>query len=89
MIPDAPYLTQIEVMDQYNCDFCVHGDDVTTMSDGTDCYHLVKKANRYKECKRTDGISTTDLVKRMLLLQKNQPFVEFIDLVHLSSRTHH
>ena len=33
---------------------------------GTDTYHLVKSAHRYKECKRTQGISTTDLVGRMV-----------------------
>ncbi|KAK2138386.1 hypothetical protein LSH36_3146g00001, partial [Paralvinella palmiformis] len=58
-------------LDTYNCDFCVHGDDITTTSDGTDTYHLVKAAERYKECKRTVGISTTDLVGRMLLVTKS------------------
>lgn len=57
-------------MDQYNCDYCVHGDDVTTMSDGSDCYALVKSAGRYMEYPRTEGISTTDLVGRMLELLK-------------------
>ncbi|KAJ3305086.1 Ethanolamine-phosphate cytidylyltransferase [Kappamyces sp. JEL0829] len=67
VVQDAPYLTQ----DKYNCDFCVHGDDITTMGDGTDCYAVVKAAGRYKECKRTEGVSTTDLVKRMLARKEN------------------
>ncbi|KAJ3321740.1 Ethanolamine-phosphate cytidylyltransferase [Boothiomyces sp. JEL0866] len=71
VVEDAPYLTSLEYLDKYNCDFCVHGDDVTTMSDGTDCYSVVKQAGRYKECKRTIGVSTTDLVKRMLLRKIN------------------
>ena len=66
VVEDAPYSTELEYLDKYNCDFCVHGDDVTTMADGTDCYQKVKEAGRYKECKRTLGVSTTDLVKRML-----------------------
>lgn len=37
---------------------------------GTDTYHLVKAAGRYKECERTQGISATDLIGRMLLLSK-------------------
>lgn len=37
-------------------------------ADGTDTYHIVKSANRYKECHRTQGVSTTNLVGRMLLL---------------------
>ena len=37
---------------------------------GTDTYHLVKAADRYKECKRTQGISTTDLVGRMVKVKR-------------------
>lgn len=40
-------------------------------ADGTDCYHMVKEADRYKEVSRTAGISTTDLVGRMLLMTRN------------------
>lgn len=29
-----------------------------------DTYHIVKAAGRYRECKRTQGVSTTDLVGR-------------------------
>ncbi|KAJ3170665.1 Ethanolamine-phosphate cytidylyltransferase [Geranomyces variabilis] len=70
VVPDAPYLTSLEVMDKYDCDFCVHGDDITTLADGTDCYQLVKDAGRYRECKRTQGVSTTELVGRMLLMSR-------------------
>ena len=30
----APYVTTLETLDQYNCDFCVHGDDITMTADG-------------------------------------------------------
>lgn len=33
--------------------------------------HQVKDAGRYKECKRTHGVSTTELVGRMLLATKD------------------
>ncbi|RIA86788.1 hypothetical protein C1645_740595 [Glomus cerebriforme] len=71
VVKDAPYFTSLEVMEQYNCDFCVHGDDITTLSDGTDCYQAVKNAGKYRECKRTQGISTTELVGRMLLMTRD------------------
>ena len=32
VVPDAPYYTTVEMLDKYNCDFCVHGDDITTMA---------------------------------------------------------
>jgi ethanolamine-phosphate cytidylyltransferase len=59
------------IVARYNCDFCVHGDDITMTADGTDTYHIVKAAGRYKECQRTQGVSTTNLVGRMLLLSKD------------------
>lgn len=36
VVEDAPYTTSMDVMDQYDCDFCVHGDDITTSADGKD-----------------------------------------------------
>ena len=71
IVEDAPYVTSLETMDKYNCDFCVHGDDITTDVNGVDSYRFVKQAGRYKECKRTEGISTTNLVGRMLLLTRD------------------
>ncbi|KAM0308688.1 hypothetical protein ACHAPQ_012634, partial [Fusarium lateritium] len=38
--------------------------------DGNDCYRFVKEAGRFKVVKRSPGISTTDLVGRMLLCTK-------------------
>nr|XP_042139196.1 ethanolamine-phosphate cytidylyltransferase isoform X9 [Peromyscus maniculatus bairdii] len=45
-------------------------DDITLTVDGRDTYEEVKQAGRYRECKRTQGVSTTDLVGRMLLVTK-------------------
>ncbi|XP_066288162.1 ethanolamine-phosphate cytidylyltransferase-like [Branchiostoma lanceolatum] len=70
VVEAAPYVTTIETLDKYNCDYCVHGDDITMTADGHDTYSEVKNGGRYKECKRTAGVSTTDLVGRMLLLTK-------------------
>ncbi|XP_071796948.1 ethanolamine-phosphate cytidylyltransferase-like [Asterias amurensis] len=70
VIENAPYVTEIETLDKHNCDFCVHGNDITLDADGNDTYRHVKEAGRYKECQRTAGVSTTDLVGRMLLMTK-------------------
>ncbi|XP_045428240.1 ethanolamine-phosphate cytidylyltransferase isoform X2 [Pipistrellus kuhlii] len=63
VVPAAPYVTTLETLDKFRCDFCVHGN-------GRDTYEEVKQAGRYRECKRTQGVSTTDLVGRMLLMTK-------------------
>lgn len=63
----APYVTTLETLDKYNCQYCAHGDDLTMDVDGNDTYRHVKEAGRYKEFRRTQGVSTTDIVGRMLL----------------------
>lgn len=70
VVEGAPYVTTLETLEKYNCDFCVHGDDITMTADGVDTYHQVKAAGRYKEVQRTAGVSTTDLVGRMLLMTR-------------------
>ncbi|KAL4658163.1 ethanolamine-phosphate cytidylyltransferase [Arapaima gigas] len=70
IVEGAPYVTTLETLDKYNCDFCVHGDDITLTVDGKDTYEEVKRSGRYRECKRTQGVSTTDLVGRMLLMTR-------------------
>lgn len=71
VIPDAPYAITEDFMkklfDEYNIDFIIHGDDPCVLPDGTDAYALAKKAGRYKQIKRTEGVSSTDIVGRMLL----------------------
>lgn len=70
VVEGAPYITTLETLDQFDCGFCVHGNDITFDADGHDTYRYVKEAGRYRECDRTAGVSTTDLVGRMLLLTK-------------------
>lgn len=48
----------------------MHGDDITSDAGGEDSYRFVKNAGRFVVVKRTPGISTTDLVGRMLLYTK-------------------
>ncbi|KAF1988080.1 hypothetical protein K402DRAFT_352897 [Aulographum hederae CBS 113979] len=66
-VPYAPYVTSLPWISHYGCRYVVHGDDITSDAGGGDCYRFVKSAGRFKIVKRTPGISTTDLVGRMLL----------------------
>eukprot|EP01087_Luapelamoeba_hula_P010040 TRINITY_DN2634_c0_g2_i2.p1 TRINITY_DN2634_c0_g2~~TRINITY_DN2634_c0_g2_i2.p1 ORF type:complete len:387 (-),score=80.77 TRINITY_DN2634_c0_g2_i2:66-1226(-) len=68
---DAPYTTCLETLNKFNIDFAVHGEDISTNADGTDSFEEVKQAGKFKLIKRTGGVSTTDLVGRMLLMTKN------------------
>eukprot|EP00474_Spongospora_subterranea_P008635 CRZ09093.1 hypothetical protein [Spongospora subterranea] len=65
---DTPYTPTIELLDSLNCDFVVHGDDMPLNADGTSVYDEVKNAGRLRIIQRTNGVSTTDLVGRLLTL---------------------
>ncbi|XP_077223225.1 phosphorylethanolamine cytidylyltransferase 1 isoform X2 [Tasmannia lanceolata] len=71
VIPDAPYAITEDFMNrlfhEYNIDYIIHGDDPCLLPDGSDAYALAKKAGRFKQIKRTEGVSSTDIVGRMLL----------------------
>ncbi|CAJ2502897.1 Uu.00g102910.m01.CDS01 [Anthostomella pinea] len=66
-VAHAPYVTELSFISHFGCKYVVHGDDITSDSNGEDCYRFVKQAGRFKVVKRTPSISTTDLVGRMLL----------------------
>lgn len=48
VVKDAPYVTSLEYLDKYDCDYCLHGDDISTAEDGSDCYREIKEAGRYR-----------------------------------------
>ena len=71
LVLDTPYTPTVEFLDSLDIDFCVHGDDMSIAADGTDAYGPVKAAGRIRIVKRTEGVSTTDLVGRLLLLTRD------------------
>lgn len=71
VIAETPFTLDLETMDRHNCHYCAHGDDITVDKDGVDSYWIMKRDGRYLEYPRTEGISTTELVGRMLLFTKD------------------
>eukprot|EP00934_Nitzschia_sp_Nitz4_P002938 Nitzschia sp. Nitz4//scaffold150_size53981//3589//4949//NITZ4_006668-RA/size53981-snap-gene-0.59-mRNA-1//-1//CDS//3329537044//2928//frame0 len=73
VVPDCPYIMNKEyldwVVDKYNIDYVVHGDDPCIV-DGKDVYATAKETGKFRTIPRTEGVSTTDIVGRMLLLTK-------------------
>jgi hypothetical protein len=70
VITDAPYAINEEFMNKlftdYGIDYIIHGDDPCLLPDGSDAYAHAKKAGRYKQIKRTEGVSSTDIVGSVL-----------------------
>ncbi|KII64726.1 Ethanolamine-phosphate cytidylyltransferase [Thelohanellus kitauei] len=70
VVVGAPYVTSPEWMERYGCHLCVHGDDHICCANGKDPYELVKQVNRYQEVKRTETVSTTEIISRFLFNKK-------------------
>ncbi len=71
IIANVPYELTKEFVEElfsekYGIDCIVHGDDPCYLPDGTDAYAIPKALGKYREIKRTEGVSTTDLVARLL-----------------------
>lgn len=71
VVPDCPYIMTSDYLDHifemYDVDYVVHGDDPCIV-DGKDVYASAKRRGRYRSIPRTEGVSTTDIVGRMLLM---------------------
>ncbi|KAK4397905.1 Choline-phosphate cytidylyltransferase 2 [Sesamum angolense] len=68
VIPDAPWVINQEFLDKHRIDYVAH--DSLPYADasgaGQDVYEFVKAVGRFKETKRTDGISTSDIIMRIV-----------------------
>eukprot|EP01138_Halocafeteria_seosinensis_P006480 gb/GECG01006624.1/.p1 GENE.gb/GECG01006624.1/~~gb/GECG01006624.1/.p1 ORF type:complete len:470 (+),score=67.09 gb/GECG01006624.1/:1-1410(+) len=75
IIKDAPYVPSVEWIDklvnEHQIDYIVHGDDPCYTVDGRDAYAYAKEKGIFKIIKRTEGVSTTDIVGRMLLMTRD------------------
>lgn len=56
-----------ELIVKHKIDIIAHGDDPCIGADGEDVYKAVKEMGRFRTVKRTEGVSSTDIVGRMLL----------------------
>lgn len=68
VVEDAPWVITMEFLDKHKIDFVAHDDlpyaDASGQTD--DVYGPVKRAGRFKATQRTEGISTSDLILRVL-----------------------
>eukprot|EP00887_Chlorella_sp_A99_P002972 scaffold24.g2972.t1 len=68
VVRDAPWVITEEFLDDHDIDFVAHDAlpyaDTSGQSD--DVYGFVKKIGRFKETQRTEGVSTSDLILRII-----------------------
>jgi len=66
VVEHAPWIVTQEFLDEHKIDFVAHGQDIILDENGKDVYDFVKKAGKYQTIKRTEGISTSDLILRIV-----------------------
>ncbi|KAK9268869.1 hypothetical protein L1049_000634 [Liquidambar formosana] len=92
VIANAPYEITEQFMNslfnEHKIDYIIHGDDPCLLPDGTDAYALAKKAGRYKQIKRTEGVSSTDIVGRILSSVKDTKVGEYHNNTSVSREPH-
>ncbi|KAF0686420.1 Aste57867_21791 [Aphanomyces stellatus] len=72
--PQCPYIMNdeylLKMIEKHRLDYIVHGDDPCVV-DGKDVYESAQKMGKYRTIPRTEGVSTSDILGRMLLLNKS------------------
>mmetsp|Transcript_28802 Transcript_28802/g.90775 ORF Transcript_28802/g.90775 Transcript_28802/m.90775 type:complete len:437 (-) Transcript_28802:276-1586(-) len=76
ILHDVPYSPEIATLERARADFCVHGDDMPVNAQGVCAYDEMKRAGRLRIVKRTEGVSTTDIIGRLLTLCRDQHSTE-------------
>lgn len=75
VLTGVPYDLTPEFLDdlihKHRIDYVIHGDDPCILPDGTDAYAYAKKMGRFRMIKRTEGVSTTDIVGRLLMCSRD------------------
>lgn len=75
VIVNVPYVLTHDFLQslikEHNVDIIVHGDDPCIGADGQDVYKVVKETGMFRTVKRTEGVSSTDIVGRMLLCTRD------------------
>eukprot|EP00727_Mastigamoeba_balamuthi_P006743 m51a1_g269 putative ethanolamine-phosphate cytidylyltransferase (335) ;mRNA; r:245271-246922 len=75
VVEDVPYSPTVEILTKHKVDLVIHGDDVAVDANGKNAYaDIIDAGVRFKTVPRTDGVSTTDLIERMLHPEKKGHF---------------
>jgi choline-phosphate cytidylyltransferase len=66
VIEDAPWIITQEFLDKHEIDYVAH-DDIPYKGEGCeDVYEFVKSQGQFMATKRTDGVSTSELITRIV-----------------------
>lgn len=66
VVRDAPWVLTDDFLTAHKIDFVAHDDIPYTSSDSDDVYTMIKEKGMFLTTQRTEGISTSDLVARIV-----------------------
>lgn len=70
VVEDTPYTPTLALINELGIDYCSHGDDIPYNEKGECAYDEMIKAGKFKIFKRTEGVSTTEIIGRLLSCSK-------------------
>lgn len=74
VVEDCPYVMSREyvewIIQEYRVDYVVHGSDPCYTLDGQDVYATAKESGKFRTIPRTEGVSTSDILGRILLMTR-------------------
>lgn len=66
VVPDAPWFVDQEFLDHHRIDYVAHDAEPYQSKESGDVYAFVKEQGRFFPTSRTEGISTSDLITRIV-----------------------
>lgn len=66
VIPDAPWCVTPEFLAQHKIDYVAHDDIPYGSADSDDIYRPIKEQGKFLTTQRTDGISTSDIITKII-----------------------
>jgi len=66
VVENAPWVVDKDFMIQHKIEFMAHGQDASFDENGKDVYEFVKSIGRFKTISRTEGVSTSELILRII-----------------------
>ncbi|KAI8986015.1 hypothetical protein BDB01DRAFT_896382 [Pilobolus umbonatus] len=66
VVPDAPWIITQEFIDEHQIDYVAHDAEPYQSSESGDVYAFVKSQGKFLPTQRTEGVSTSDLITRIV-----------------------
>jgi choline-phosphate cytidylyltransferase len=66
VVENAPWIVDQKFLDDHKIDYVAHDDIPYASADIADVYEFVKKQGKFIATKRTEGVSTSDLITRIV-----------------------